>query len=241
MKKKMIVLGALVMAVVLTGYSVSGTYAKYTSKFDLADEARVAKWGFQLNDAEATDSEINIDLFKASYEAKDDATKTDVAAGVKVVAPGTKGEYTFTLTGETETNYTVALSAVVTNGIKMEGYDPIFFRVDGGSWVNADQLSTELAKLYDGKVYAAGTHSDKTHKIEWMWAFDTNDKENTSDASWDVLPTFTTDDVKDTQLAQAQGNITVKISLTVTQSELAATSTEVTPPVTGGDTEEPGA
>ena len=43
------ILGGLLMAVVVTGYSVAGTYAKYTSSLDFADEARVATWGFKLN------------------------------------------------------------------------------------------------------------------------------------------------------------------------------------------------
>ena len=40
--KKMSVVTVLVMLVTLTAYSVSGTYAKYTSQIDLADEARIA-------------------------------------------------------------------------------------------------------------------------------------------------------------------------------------------------------
>ena len=46
--KKMSVLTVLVMLVTLTAYSVSGTYAKYTSKIDMTDEARVAKWELLL-------------------------------------------------------------------------------------------------------------------------------------------------------------------------------------------------
>ena len=50
MKKKIAVLGTLLMAVVITGYSVSGTYAKYVSEIDIEDEARVAKWKIGMNE-----------------------------------------------------------------------------------------------------------------------------------------------------------------------------------------------
>ena len=44
MKKRTMAVGGLLLAVAMTSYSVAGTYAKYTSKIDLADEARIAKW-----------------------------------------------------------------------------------------------------------------------------------------------------------------------------------------------------
>ena len=109
MKKRTLVLGGLLMAVAITGYSVSGTYAKYISGIDETDEARVAKWSFGegLNEAGVAD------LFKSSYTLKKDGctgTKCDYTYVVSsdtsdVIAPGTNGEYTFEINGEMETNY----------------------------------------------------------------------------------------------------------------------------------------
>lgn len=233
MKKKMVALGALLLAVVLTGHSVSGTYAKYTSAFDLVDEARVAKWAFTLNGDEPTGTEIDMDLFKESYPSFDGASTDTVSseAGVNVVAPGTFGEYLFTLDGSAETNYTVAMDATIDNEIVDGSYNPIFFRLDGGAWMNSSDFETALESLYAGKVFEAGDPlNNKTHKIEWVWAFDTKNNVssatgNQDDLYFDSMPTFTTDDELDTYLAQPKADdtyrtIKVNIKLTITQSEL---------------------
>ncbi len=89
MKKKLLGLGALLLAVTITSYSVSGTYAKYTSSSDaLTDKARVAKWGIDLK----ANKPFTVKLFEESY--------TDVKSGssdLKIIAPGTNGSYTFTI------------------------------------------------------------------------------------------------------------------------------------------------
>lgn len=51
MKKKTMVLGGLIAAVAITGYSVSSTYARYVSQVGGGDSAQVAKW-----DVTSTDS-----------------------------------------------------------------------------------------------------------------------------------------------------------------------------------------
>lgn len=109
MKKKSMMLGGLLAAVVVTAYSVSGTYAKYISSVDLTDEARVAKWGFAAKDENGnliTDNKI--DLFAKSYtvDGNEGSLKyVETSNTDKVVAPGTKGEYSFSLEGEVETRY----------------------------------------------------------------------------------------------------------------------------------------
>lgn len=235
MKKKMSLLGILLLAVVVTAFSVTGTYAKYISKFDMADEARVAKWEFVFTDEDGNEkeNEFDIDLFKESYESFN-GTSTDTVSsesGVKVVAPGTYGEYLFNLDGNAETNYTVGIAATIDNEIVDGSYNPIFFRLDGGNWMNSDDFEDELESLYDGKVFEAGDALDKTHKIEWVWAFDTKNNVSSSTGNQDDIhfnfdmPTFTTDDETDTYLAQAKADgsyrkINVNITLTITQSEL---------------------
>ncbi len=128
MKKRNMILGGLLVAVAITSYAVSGTYAKYTSQVDVADVARVAKWGM---------GEHTVDLFANSYKntanaevvasstckivngnpidadgnAITDKTGAELlAACVKedVVAPGTAGFYAFDLSKfAPETNYII--------------------------------------------------------------------------------------------------------------------------------------
>lgn len=104
MKKKTMAFGGLLAAVAMTGYSVAGTYAKYISAFDLADEARVAKWDFNVT---GKDNVITnkLDLFSDSYYLNDNNLYVKSLNGEKVIAPGTKGEYTFKLVGTSEVRY----------------------------------------------------------------------------------------------------------------------------------------
>ena len=138
MKKKLTVLGTLLLAVVISGYSVSGTYAKYTSNIDLTDEARVAKWEIGL--ADPTKTELN--LFEDSYFYGDDNHLTvgaiaDVDGNkANVVAPGTHGQFTFALTGSIETNYTISVNATGKNPVVLTDdagqviYNPMKFYLD---------------------------------------------------------------------------------------------------------------
>ena len=59
MKKRTIALVALVFAVVVTAFSVSGTYARYATKQTGTDTARVAKW--------KVGEELTVNMFSESY------------------------------------------------------------------------------------------------------------------------------------------------------------------------------
>ena len=160
MKKKGMALCGLFMAVAITGYSVSGTYAKYTSTIDMTDEARVAKWGFNLKKDETSTSRYDINLFEDSYLVTGDTNTKVVSSepGIKVVAPGTEGSYKFAVEGTAETNFTVSIENItlentITTTYDNEGvtetYSPIKLQVNGGAWIEAteDALKAELAKL----------------------------------------------------------------------------------------------
>ena len=211
---KMFAIAALLVAVAVTSYSVSGTYAKYTTTLaEQTDSARVAKWKF--------DQTTNIgNLFTASYAASDDASKTDVFSTVDVVAPGTSGEYKFNLSGVTETNYTLVANVVATDSINTAEYAPIVYTLDGNavtdqnadSVVDATDLALAITALYDpAKVYAAGTVSENIHTIGWSWAIDG-------------------DDAKDTVLGneivanEDSHKVSLSVTITATQSELAPTA-----------------
>lgn len=107
MKKKSMMLGGLLAAVVVTAYSVSGTYAKYISQVDLTDEARVAKFELTATDKDGNKLEGSnvIDLFANSYVNNGKTYVKAVNNTDRVIAPGTKGTYTLNLDGEMETAY----------------------------------------------------------------------------------------------------------------------------------------
>lgn len=206
MKKKISILAVLVLTVVLSTGMTAGTYAKYTSGKEDSDSARVAKWGIGITN--------EVKLFKDSYISSDDTTKTDVVAsnGDKVIAPGTSGEYTFTLTGAPETNYTLD---VTVTGTDKTG--KLVFTLDGtkvGTNGTIAELQTAIQDIYNtGKVYAANTTSGSNHTIGWYWAFDG-------------------DDAADTALGDGKGDngdltadleaVKLTVSITATQTEKAA-------------------
>ncbi len=241
MKKKMTVLGGLLLAALVSAYSVCGTYAKYVSSFDAVDEARVAKWDFSLV-GNSSNSRYDIDLFKDSYEITSGVNPytyvVSSEAGVKVVAPGTQGEYTYNVVGTAETNYTVDMTVDIENNIKIvddvsnkEIYNPILFSIDGGkTWMTDTNLKNKLETLFNkGTVYPANFALDTKSTIQWKWAFETTKdittgKDIVVDAEGNVLKNFKSNDTYDTELARKQGDIKVSVNLTVTQSNQPATA-----------------
>ena len=169
MKKKMMALFALVAAVALTGYSVSGTYAKYTSELTGSDKARVAKWGVGEN--------ISLNLFKDSYD------NTVNGSGTKVVAPGTTGEYTFTITNgkAPEVDYTIELTVTKatddTNGrVRFWVGSESSYEQASNKFENIQGLKTYLESLDEtiGTIKAGSNIASKfgEYTIHWEWVFD---------------------------------------------------------------------
>ena len=108
---------ALLLLVMLTTCAISGTFAKYITQADVADTARVAKWGVEVTatgslyeEQYANDGEVEKD------EAGKDIAYTVVsAADDDVVAPGTANAdgLSFSITGTPEV--AVNISFNITN------------------------------------------------------------------------------------------------------------------------------
>ncbi len=148
--KKMSILAVLVMLVVVTAYSVSGTYARYTSTFTgSASTATVAKWAIELNDS--TEQTFNFDLFKTIKDSNG-SEETDVAAGL--IAPGTKGEFTIKLANKSEVNaeYTIDFAQTGTTL-------PLEFKVNG------------VAGLTNITATPINMNGEATILVEWEWPF----------------------------------------------------------------------
>lgn len=169
MKKKIAMLAVLVMAVIASAYSVSGTYAKYITTKTVSDSARVAKWQI--------DELTSMNLFNSSYLS--DAVKS--SDGKDVVAPGTSGTYTFQVTGSVETNYRLVLDVKKAT----DTVGQIVYKLDSNTYNNISDLSAALEALYDGNtIYSAGDINGTQHTISWEWVF-----EDASDTSKDTTDT----------------------------------------------------
>lgn len=213
-KNKMMRLASMLMvAVLITTSTISGTFAKYVTKGEAVDEARVAKFGVGVTAVTAADNE----MFKSEYDTTDDWTGDDgvsVKATEDVVAPGTSGTFAaFKVTGTPEVDVEVTYDATLElSGWEVGGnvYCPIEFIItdaEGNVETIKNVYSTitlikEVEKAIEEKTtkYNAGTtletdgNVNDDLKIEWKWAFDGND------------------DVKDTALGDAA---TAEIKLTV--------------------------
>ncbi len=216
MNKKMIIFAALVFAVVITGFSVSGTYAKYVSDLGKkTDSARAAKW--TINAANT------LNLFAQSYNvggAQDGSDKI-VNSTEKVVAPGTKGQVDIEVTGEVETNFKLSIENFSKTGTLTEGdYKPIRFSLDKQDWFTIDDLADKLGTaLQTAKVYPAGKYgsSQGNYKVSltlyWHWVFDTSELDSDNG---DAV-TISKDD-KDTDAATNSKDISISFNLKATQS-----------------------
>ena len=231
----------LVLAL-LTMCALSGTFAKYTTKSEVAESsARVAYWGFN---EEATQ---DFELFKTTYD--NGATSSD---DNNILAPGTsnsaefgfaynKGSFGGADIAAPEVAYTFAVDVTVGSLENESATEADVDALDSNSnfkWTlkasnaeNATEYSTfselvaaikELSgdasgsKDYDaGALPTAFGDSDApvTYTVGWNWAFSTGD-----DA-----------DAADTTMGNAEDLDDLKLQITVSATQRDASSSQVTP------------
>lgn len=175
-KNKMMRLASfLLVAVLLTTSVISGTYAKYVTTASGNDTARVANWGVEITADE--------DIFLSEYAPHDDedgfgyGEEFSVAAASEdeddhVVAPGTNGAFTFSITGAPEVAVNVAVS--------FSG--------------NPDTTDDDLQMIKVAKDTVIGKNSDGTdlkasgdyYPIKW-----TLKRSNTQPTNWDAVAAIT--------------------------------------------------
>lgn len=204
MNKKITVLGGLLMAVVMTAYSVSGTYAKYTSTFTGSDSARVAKWAFKIGDnTDMTQNTFTFDLFSTINDTVLDndgniVAETDVAAPNStdttnnisgLIAPGTRGSFKLALRNLSEVNAKYSLELTETNA----GNVPIEYSLDGTNWITATDVGGGVRTIaFTGITNQAlnmNATSDTEMTIQWRWAFEGADSTNYQTTQTDVTDT----------------------------------------------------
>lgn len=225
MKKNVMmrVASALLVAVLLTTCTISGTFAKYTTEATGADSARVAYWGFQ------NDAALTFDLFANTYDGS--VTGQDNA---DVVAPGTSKTTDFSFAFKEnaaksitapEVKYTITVTPTITTTTSYAALDanPNFkwtLKAAGAAAATEYNTVAELEaaiKALSGdatgtKTYEAGnapTGLNGTCTIGWTWAF-----EATGDDAAKAAQNET-----DTAMgnAAALDDISITIAITATQ------------------------
>lgn len=193
-----LIIVAIVLALVVLLLCIGGsTFARYISSKNLpSNQATVAKWGYVV-----TANTKN--LFGKNYANTAIVTDTtgdpklDVKASGNVVAPGTKGEITFGVTGSAEVLAKLNLTFTVKSDVslKISGdesatpYSPIKWTLKKGDTVLVENktladVSTELAKV-STEIEAGTSIGEKEHDytLSWKWDLgtttDTNNKLDT--------------------------------------------------------------
>ena len=103
--KKALGLAALAVgALVAVGATAGVTLAKYITSGDKVGQATVAKWGYTVT---ADASQLFGDKYDTNgviAKTQDDAVVVSATSGTNVVAPGTHGELTLSISGQSEVN-----------------------------------------------------------------------------------------------------------------------------------------
>lgn len=187
---------ALLVAVLLTTCTISGTFAKYVTSDDASDEARVAKWGVTVSTSGT--------LFGEKYDKTNLPVTTDTnitvkvgATGTDVVAPGTENTtgMSFGITGtpEVATNISIAVESsdvtlkktdavnALLNTPLANDYTPVKFTlskdgtpVSGYENVTLATIATYLEGLSDTEVPPNTNLATKygAFNLTWEWDFD---------------------------------------------------------------------
>lgn len=155
MKNKMMrIASVLLVAALITTCAISGTFAKYVTKVEGTDSARVAKWGIVLTVDGNAFAEKYAAEDEAYLEAKGEFSVVSSEEGEKVVAPGTNSElvkdnYVATVKGTPEVATRYTLEGKVTDIVLPAGTYTDYtnlVQADDGSWGYTDTFT--LAKDY---------------------------------------------------------------------------------------------
>ena len=207
---------ALLVAVLMTTCTISGTFAKYVTEGSAGDTARVAKFGVTVtatgNAAMFSDTYAT-DLVTAAKDSSDNDLATTVAATTKVVAPVTEIENatTFTIEGTPEVAVNVAYTGTLDEGkaVALSGwvgdYCPLVFTINTAEIKQTGtvaEFETALNNAIKKSVnYEPGTPLASTEDLSVSWAWP-----------------FEGDNVKDTALGDAaSATVSIGVKCTVTQ------------------------
>lgn len=192
-KNKMMRLASgLLVAVLITTSTISGTYAKYVTSGHAEDSARVAKFGVKI---EATGVMFNdsyqdeATVYTANEEGDAITVQADTA-GTDVVAPGTEGSLAaISVTGTPEVDTEVTYVAEFDlKGWEVAGgtyYCPLEITVGadtfkGTSYANAAAFEEAVEAAIVAKTAKYDTNTDLSAvnddvQVSWKWAFEGND------------------------------------------------------------------
>lgn len=189
-------LGLFCAALVLVATCfITNAWAKYTKTVSATDTATVAKFAVDFKNGQSKiENDQTVDIFTTQLSNIKKDGENNTVEGKKLIAPGSNGSFTVVITNESE----VSIKATV--ACKLDNPDvPLVFCVDNkdGDYKSANQAFTDINVTLD----VNGTVKEKTYTIYWKWAFEGNDK-------------------TDTSLGESKTDITVTATLTLTAEQV---------------------
>lgn len=198
------------------------TYSKYITSGSTGNQtATAAKWGFVVTvnaeDLFATDYTLKTD---ATLATKADATGVAVHASstaANVVAPGTTGSMTITISGSAEVLARLSIKTTGTmSEIEVGGYYPVVWTLtekNTTGTIVSGKLSAVLSSLTGTSTTFTpdGTSYEKTYTLKWEWPLESGDTDDDK----------ATNNAKDTLIGyKAQGKTYDEIKNTYVGSKL---------------------
>ncbi len=182
-KKFMAIIAIVIMMGLIIGMGAI-TYSKYVTSHDAGTQtATAAKWGYVITADTGN-------LFGKNYGNANNNLATVTADGVavkasgdaNVVAPGTTGSMTITISGSAEVKAKLKFEGSVTNEIALGDYKPVKWTLKEGSndLVSKGTLDDVLTKLkgLNETLDANSSVLSYTYTITWEWAFEDSSDDN---------------------------------------------------------------
>ena len=222
--RKSIIIALLLVSLICVVSLGSKSFAKYITKQDVpATSAQVAKWGVKITVDEDDLADLFGQAYKADVKADTTADGLEVKASALCVAPGTKGDMSFTVTGTPEVANKVTFKFGDTLTEINDGtYYPLQWTLTrNGTAVVENKTLADVKTYLEGDSAttenAPGAEINDTYVLSWTWAFGTEASNH---------------DVEDTILGNAMANVfeegktaedydlEVKFSLTITVEQI---------------------
>ena len=163
----------------ITACFVGGTFAKYTANIEATGSARVAKFvvGSTTDDAsfKVFDMSEIYELDNATDFENPDPETSIKLDGDTIIAPGTWGEFEFTVSNDSEVDVTYSVAySVDYNGTTSTGLEiPLKWSTNGTDWEDdIEDLDVTNEPL--------DMDAEDTVKVLWKWDFEGNDTNDTT-------------------------------------------------------------
>ena len=194
----------LLLLVMLVLMLIVGTYAKYTTEVEGSDSSVVAKWAWQINDADVSQSntEFSFNLFDTIKDT-DGNNETDVKS--TKIAPGTKGEFEIKVENLSEVNayYNLTLNETKGQDVSNAKIEYSIIGTDEATdWttnINTFNLTDTVLEMETGS---------KTITVYWRWAYSPSVAQDNTDTTVGFAAANSASDANKTITIEATLNFT---------------------------------